>query len=494
MRLKEAYKLNREHSISKNISEFGAVPSNPDNTAAFAKAVVWLNEQDNPACLVFEPGIYSYEASPNWAVEFATITSCGVVRLRNTGTGDAFILDGGAAGAGINGMHVGRFLIEGHDGSGDGVYIRAVHRSFFSFNIRGCGITQAALRTEWCVVDEFQITTSVNEGGWYNDGTGEAEPLYGIYLDDRGSGEATSYSTFINPILEGVGTGAYIDQAIGNQFYGGTMEACVTYGMHITANALWNKTFGLDLEANGTADIYCQGLNNFFSGMDTGFASGEAIRVTTGAKNNQFTGGSHSGITIDSGAVGTTLNNLTINRFGDASAFTDNGTDTRISQIYDYGNGEYIDQWDAPAYKTPANINVVTGGTPVGSVTDMQTAFDGNVYNLPEATGAPGIDLEINFTGVTGIKGLVFAGRYVGSSTHYIDIYLYDYNAAADQAIFRMQTQSGSPATTNEYRTILIPDDSNFIDGSGNAQISFIHPVTGNSSHDLYLDYIALLN
>ena len=148
----------------------------------------------------------------------------------------------------------------------------------------------------------------------------------------------------------------------------------------------------------------------------------------------------------------------------------------------------------APAYKTPANINVVTGGTPVGSVTDMQTAFDGNVYNLPEATGAPGIDLEINFTGVTGIKGLVFAGRYVGSSTHYIDIYLYDYNAAADQAIFRMQTQSGSPATTNEYRTILIPDDSNFIDGSGNTQISFIHPVTGNSSHDLYLDYIALLN
>ena len=58
----------------------------------------------------------------------------------------------------------------------------------------------------------------------------------------------------------------------------------------------------------------------------------------------------------------------------------------------------------APAYKTPANINVVTGGTPVGSVTDMQTAFDGNVYNLPETTGAPGIDLEINFTVVNWIK------------------------------------------------------------------------------------------
>ena len=147
-----------------------------------------------------------------------------------------------------------------------------------------------------------------------------------------------------------------------------------------------------------------------------------------------------------------------------------------------------------PEFIAPTSLTVQTGGTPVGSITDMQTAFDGNVYNLPEATGAPGIDLEVNFTGITGIKGLVFAGRYVGAATHYIDVYLYDYNAAADQAIFRMQTLTGSPTTTNEYRTILIPDDSNFIDGSGNAQISFIHPVTGNATHDLYLDYVALLS
>lgn len=260
------------------------------------------------------------------------------MRLRYTGTGDAFILDGGAAGVGIYGMDVGPFLIEAHDGAGDGVYIRAVHHSKFDFNVRGCGTSSAALRTEWLVVDEFRFTASVNEGGWYNDGTGAAKPLYGIYLDDRGAGEATSYCTFINPVIEGCDTGAYIDQAIGNNFYGGTMEACTNIGMNLTANALWNKTIGCDFEVNTNHDIYISGDNNYISGCDTY----SLITVLSGAKNNQIIGGSHSDITINSGAVATLLSGLTYNRFGDSSALTDSGTATHTTDCYDYGNETWL--------------------------------------------------------------------------------------------------------------------------------------------------------
>ena len=480
MRLKEAYKLNREHSISKNISEFGAVPSNPDNTAAFAKAVVWLNEQTEPACLVFGPGIYSYETSPNWAVSYATITSCGVVRLRNTGTGDAFILDGGAAGIGITGMHVGRFLIEGHDGSGDGVYIRAVHRSSFSFNIRGCGATQAALRTEWCVVDEFQITTSVNEGGWYNDGTGEAEPLYGAYLDERGAGEFTAYCTFINPIIEGTGEGCRIENGIGNIFYGGAMEGCVTYGLNVKGECNSNKVYGTDFEVNGTANCLIAGAETELHGAD----SDGLVKFTTdggfNGSHSKIIGGANDSITVDSGVVGVKISDTSYNRTG-SGVFTDNGTNTQIRGLTNITTAVII-----PGYVVPTSLTVVTGGTPVGTIADLQVLHDGSEYNLPEVSGTPGMELQCDFTNIKSIRGLVLNARYTGSSSHEVVVRLKNYTGG-DDTFIRMASTA-----TNNYRTILIPDDTNYM-SSGAAQVSFYHAISGVPSHDLYIDYIALI-
>lgn len=355
----------------KRIEDFGAKPETGfDNTAAFAEAVEWANAETNPAGLIFGPGIWEYDESPNWAVDNFQILANGAVRLRYSGTGDAFIIDGGAAGAGITNMFVGRFLIEAHDGAGDGVYIRAVHRSFFSFNVRGCGTTQAALRTEWCVIDEFQFTTSVNEGGWYNDGSGAAKPLYGAYLDKRGAGEATSYCTFLNPIIEGTDTGCLIQDGIGNNFYGGTMEACTNIGLDIGSASLWNKCYGADFEANTNHDIYIQGDNNHINGSDTL----ELITVISGAQGNQITGGSHSQITINSGASATDLSHLTINRFGDASTLTDNGTGTHVDHVYDFGNDEWIGHWDDLRFPV-ANLKAGASGVPTWDNTNGLQEF-----------------------------------------------------------------------------------------------------------------------
>lgn len=265
------------------------------------------------------------------------------------------------------------------------------------------------------------------------------------------------------------------------------MEACVTYGMQLTANALWNKTFGLDLEANGTSDVYCQGLNNFFSGMDTGFASGEGIRVTTGAKNNQFIGGSHSDIIVDSGAIGTLISDLTVNRFGDASSFTDNGTNTQCHHVYDYGNAVWL-QCDKYLVASSITDNVAAQ-TPVGTVTDTQTALDGNEYNMPENNSNPALDIDFNFTNVSQVRGLVFNARYTGSATHQMLVSIWDDNSSVRRNIMVFSTTA-----SNNYRTVLIPDGTNFINGSGNVKVSFHHSlVSGNTSHDLYVDYVALL-
>jgi len=127
--------------------------------------------------------------------------------------------------------------------------------------------------------------------------------------------------------------------------------------------------------------------------------------------------------------------------------------------------------------------------TPVGTLSDTQTALDGNEWNMPENNSNPAIDVDFGFTGIRRIHGVVFNARYTGLASHYITVAIRDYTAGVDRNLMNFSTTA-----SNNYRTVLIPDDTNFIDGSGNAQISFHHsPVSGNTSHDLYVEYIALL-
>ena len=137
----------------------------------------------------------------------------------------------------------------------------------------------------------------------------------------------------------------------------------------------------------------------------------------------------------------------------------------------------------------PASLNVATGGTPVGDVTDLQVMLDGNEYQLPEVTGTPGFDLEINFSNVSRIRGIVTKCRYDGASPHYAEVRLHNYTTVADDILLRVD-----PAATNNTRTVLLPSDENYIDTDGSAQIVFYHPGAGNATHDLYIDYVAILS
>jgi len=141
-------------------------------------------------------------------------------------------------------------------------------------------------------------------------------------------------------------------------------------------------------------------------------------------------------------------------------------------------------------YQTADSVTDNIGAqTPVGSITDTQTALDGNEYNMPENNSNPALDVDFEFSSVDRIRGIVFNARYQGSASHYMQVSIYDYASAVRRELMNVSTTD-----SNNYRTVLIPDGTNFIDGSGNAQISFHHNlVSGNTSHDLFVEYIALI-
>lgn len=158
-----------------------------------------------------------------------------------------------------------------------------------------------------------------------------------------------------------------------------------------------------------------------------------------------------------------------------------------LENLYEY-IGTLTDQTNQ-IFIVPTSINVATGGTPVGSVTDVQTLNDGNVYQVPEVAATPGFDIEFNFTGVREIAGFVSMIRYTGSVTHDVTLRLHNYTTVNDNNFLVIP----HTAVLYAYRTVLIPDDTNYINSSGQAQLVLFHDSAGNPTHDVYVDYMALI-
>ena len=177
----------------------------------------------------------------------------------------------------------------------------------------------------------------------------------------------------------------------------------------------------------------------------------------------------------------------TFNRF--LNSFLHTGTPDETTFLR--GDGAWTSALSGLVFITPDSVTANSGGTPVGTVSDVQTLLDGNVYQMPEVTGTPptgAIDIDFSFSGVASIEGFVSMIRYTGSASHVVVQTLYNYTATNDDEFLLIPTT----ASTYQYRTVLIPDDTNYI-SSGNAMVSIIHQTTGNASHNLYIDYIALI-
>jgi len=145
----------------------------------------------------------------------------------------------------------------------------------------------------------------------------------------------------------------------------------------------------------------------------------------------------------------------------------------------------------AETYYSAASVNVVAG-TPIGGsvVADLQTLHDGNVYQLQEVNATPGIDLRLTFTGVTSFNRFMVLAYYQGSTAHTVEIELYNNSTTAWDCFDTISHDSSNPTMEQFFGSV--PDDTNYISG-GTVIMRFDHPVNGVPSHNLYIDYAALV-
>jgi hypothetical protein len=170
----------------------------------------------------------------------------------------------------------------------------------------------------------------------------------GLQLDKRGTGEQCSDNTWINIVMEGVGTGILMPEAIMNTFIGGTSEGNGT-GVSIGVNSLDNTFLGLDLEVNTVIDITCAGIRNVFSNC----LSDSQVTIT-GGNGNQIVGGQVVDLTIDAGANGTVLLGV-----GYIGTLTDNGTDTSKHAVF-FITGAVLEADTSPKGLTFGGSNLST--------------------------------------------------------------------------------------------------------------------------------------
>ena len=139
----------------------------------------------------------------------------------------------------------------------------------------------------------------------------------------------------------------------------------------------------------------------------------------------------------------------------------------------------------SPTFIT-ANGVTLNYGSSSDSVTDLQTQLDGNIYSIDEAADTPGIELEVDFTGVVKFTKVIVKAYYAGGSTHGVRIQLYNNDSDAWDTLHTLYS-----GIDHQQCTLIVPDDTNYID-TGVVIVRFYHTELGNASHDLYIDWCAL--
>jgi hypothetical protein len=350
-----------------SVMDFGAVGDGvTDDTAALqaARDHIAVTKQK----LIFPAGTYLYTTSPNWAINDSYVEADGAVFLRHTGTGNGINFDAGLVVTIFNVRFLGNFILQSNAAAQNGYYVRSCHHSRIEGRVDGCGTTYAGLRVDFSVLSEFNVVVSINQSGvWY----AGAQPENGLYITRRGTVDATTACTFINPIIEGVsGDGIVLDYASNNTFIGGTSEGNTGLGILATVNSVSNLIESVDFEVNTAGDIEDYGtFNTYFKVNSTSTAT---ISNSITAKFLNCTLNS----VVDNG-VGTSFVDTTYNTLG-TGTFT--GTAAQQS-LYNLFNGfvGYIEQ--NKTYDSIVNPSVtLPHNTATTVLTINVTGINGNRY------------------------------------------------------------------------------------------------------------------
>lgn len=135
-----------------------------------------------------------------------------------------------------------------------------------------------------------------------------------------------------------------------------------------------------------------------------------------------------------------------------------------------------------------ATVTAVAGGTVTGTVGGTTSMLDGQEYQIVEAAGTPGFDLQFTFTGIVRTPSEIVARLwYDGSSTHGVAFELWNYSGTP--AFDRVHQFS----TMLDYQVVVIPlpDWTNYV-SAGEAKVRIVHFTAGNPAHDVHVEFLAL--
>lgn len=150
-------------------------------------------------------------------------------------------------------------------------------------------------------------------------------------------------------------------------------------------------------------------------------------------------------------------------------------------------NKKYVDEQTTPVEFSATSINLVAGTLDSGNVASIQEKNDADIYHIDEVAATPGFDIRVTFANVTHFNSVKTQQRYVGSKTHDVCIELYNVSTTNWDEIATIGNQ--------QVQTLLdIGDiiDTDYVDGSGNVIVRYVHNTGGNASHEILIDYCSI--
>ena len=157
-----------------------------------------------------------------------------------------------------------------------------------------------------------------------------------------------------------------------------------------------------------------------------------------------------------------------------------------LQDLVDPGAGGAV-RW---ADFVPTSITNTTSDGTTGNVSTVGTMFDGNYYQIEEAGGTPGYDIEFVFSGVTAYpKFVVTRWLYSGSATHDCTWDIWNYTTSAWDELRAYTHSKTYYHSMTQYIPLSVHDD--YV-SAGAAKVRVYHHTVGNPGHYLQVDYVGL--
>lgn len=141
----------------------------------------------------------------------------------------------------------------------------------------------------------------------------------------------------------------------------------------------------------------------------------------------------------------------------------------------------------APSYRAPSTLTVTAGTLAAGTVSDL-AAPGGTLVDIEEVAATPAFDVEVVFASVTGTPiGFVWTGWYEGNTAHVVTVDAWNYTTSAWDNVGLAEHR-----TEKKSYSYLYARGTDYV-SAGAAKFRFCHVSAGNTSHDLWLDYCAVV-